>query len=87
MDIGAWRDTVYGVEKSQTRLNLHAHTHTHAQCAQTPSTIIMCYFYCSKAKVSKDSDTSGLTGAVQGRNTKHCRGQSERKSQTRIFQL
>ena len=34
MDIGAWWDIVYGVEKSQTRLNLHAHAHTHTQCLE-----------------------------------------------------
>ena len=29
MDRGAWRATVHGVSKSQTRLSRWAHTHTH----------------------------------------------------------
>ena len=29
MDRGAWRATVHGVAKSQTRLSVRAHTHTH----------------------------------------------------------
>ena len=30
MDIGAWRATIHGVAKSQTRLSdSHTHTHTH----------------------------------------------------------
>ena len=28
-DRGAWRATVYGVAKTQTRPSIHAHTHTH----------------------------------------------------------
>ena len=28
MDRGAWRATVHGVAKSQTRLSTHTHTHT-----------------------------------------------------------
>ena len=45
MDRGAWRATVHGVTKSQTRLSMHActhayvhtrtHTHTHTHTALT----------------------------------------------------
>ena len=34
MDRGAWRATVHGVTKSQTRLSVHTHTHAHA-CTHT----------------------------------------------------
>ena len=42
MDRGAWRATVHGVAKSQTRLsNSHTHTHTHTHPKQAASVLIL----------------------------------------------
>ena len=37
MDRGAWKVTVHGIAKSQTRLGTHIHTHAHTHTAPRPT--------------------------------------------------
>ena len=62
MDRGAWRVTVHGVTKSQTRLSAptHTHTHTHTHTLELPGLITGPVLWMSTFSISVQGEESGM---------------------------
>ena len=69
MDRGAWRVTVHGVTKSQTRLSAptHTHTHTHTHTLELPCLITGPVLWMSTFSISVQGEESGMCDPKWGK--------------------